>query len=67
MKNRLLKITKVDQSYEKLKYHDNVFYNSFVKKDDWWELEELPADHHGLSLKFFIFRDFEIAYYIHSN
>ena len=54
MKNRLLKITKVDQSYEKLKYHDNVFYNSFVKKDDWWELEEPPADHHGLSLKFFI-------------
>lgn len=54
MKKLLLKTTKLENGYEKLEYHDKVFYNSFVKKDDWWELTDLPADHHGLSLEFFI-------------
>ena len=53
-KPRLLKIEKLEEGYERLHYHDNVFYNSFIKKDDWWELEELPSTHAPLSLSFFI-------------
>ena len=45
---------KLDSGYEKISYFDRKFYNKFVKTDDWWDLDYLPADHNRFDLKKFI-------------
>jgi hypothetical protein len=54
MKFKLLKISRLDSGFEKLEYFDKEFYKRFVTKDDWWNLEYLPADHDSFDLKLFI-------------
>ena len=54
MSFKTFKISKLDGGYEQLKYHDIKFYNKFVKKDDWWNLEYLPGNHDYFDLKKFI-------------
>ena len=54
MKFKLLKISRLDSGFEKLEYFDKTFYKKFVSKDDWWDLEYLPADHDYFDLKLFI-------------
>ena len=47
-------IKKLDNGYEQLEYRDKKFYNKFIKRDDWWNLEYLPADHNYFDFKLFI-------------
>ena len=47
-------ISKLDNGYEKLSYTDKKFYNRFIKKDEWWNLEYLPANHDYFDFKKFI-------------
>ena len=47
-------IKKLDNGYEQLSYQDRKFYNRFIKKDDWWNLEYLPGDHDYFDFKKFI-------------
>ena len=54
MRFKLLKITKLDSGFEKLEYFDKEFYKRFVTKEDWWNLEYLPADHDCFDLKIFL-------------
>lgn len=51
---KTFKHKKLDNGYEKISYSDNTFYKKFIKKNDWWDLEYLPADHNRFDLRAFI-------------
>ena len=51
---KTFKIKKMGNGYEELSYKDDKFYNHFIKKDDWWDLEQLPVNHDRFDLKSFI-------------